>query len=329
MALVTPDYLQTQTYGAKRDRLTLQHGGQVQEGVWDAGDLKGIQRAIGANMTVDVAAGFALVKADDTGNKGFYHAENDASLNVAVAASHATLPRLDKLILRVNDTSDGADSTDIPQLITLSGTAISGTTLGNGNTNGSAPAIPNSAIVLADILVPASSTAVTTVNIRDRRPWARGAHDIVGSVSDYIQNSSTLAVVDSTKLSVRLECSGAPLTVVFNPGNYYNSAGISTVGYTTFDMFVDGVSATSNLDGVGQLQIKTESNYDRSANSTWTTHSNSFVWQIVGLVAGSHLFQPAWGMSGANGISNMSGSGYSAISLEIEEKNPIANNGVS
>jgi len=177
MTLRTPEFLQTKTYSAMRDRLAFQHGGSVQAGTWDMGDFVVTQRASSANMSVDVAAGYALVSANDPGNAGLYHVQNDASVNVATLVGggawpvgHATLPRIDSVYLIVNDTTDGGDASDTPNIAVVQGTATAGATLDNRTGAGTAP---TGALLLADVLMPAASTTVTTANIRDRRTSAR------------------------------------------------------------------------------------------------------------------------------------------------------------
>lgn len=163
MTLWTPHYLQTKTYSAQRLRMV--HAGLVGvngEGVVDAGDFAVGQRGAGANMSVDVAAGAAFVRGDDSSRQGFYHVVNDAIVNVAVAASHASLPRIDTAIVRVYDSTVIGGGTDAATVEVLTGTATSGATLANRT---GAATLPATAIRIADILVPGASTTVTTANI--------------------------------------------------------------------------------------------------------------------------------------------------------------------
>lgn len=168
MALLVPDFLQTRSYSAERLRNAMFGPAIDGEGIIAPGSFKAKQRAAGANMSVDVAAGRALVRGDTSLAQGLYHVVNDATVNVAVAASHATNPRIDRVVLRVFDSLTG-DPTDDPAIQVISGTATSGATLLNLN---GAAAIPNSALLLADVLVPGGSTSVITANIRDRRGQA-------------------------------------------------------------------------------------------------------------------------------------------------------------
>jgi hypothetical protein len=235
MTLVTPEYLQTKTYSAMRDRLALEHGGPVQSGVWGSTDLKVTQRGAGANMSVDVALGFALIRATDSGNAGIYHVENNATVNVAVTASSGSNPRIDQIILTIKDSTDAASGTDVPTLSVLTGTASAGATLDNRT---GAAALPNSAIRLADILVPTSSSTVTTANIRDRRPWARGAFATAsGDGSSAMTVTGTTFGVLTSLSDVRIECSGVPLEIIAmgTIGNNTSGTGsyVETVDFTS------------------------------------------------------------------------------------------------
>lgn len=131
------------------------------EGVREAGDFAVSQRAAGANMSVDVAAGYAFIQGDDVAGQGMYHALNDAAVNVAVTAAHATLPRIDRVGIQVRDAFHGGAANDL-QLVVLAGTPTAGATLSNLL---GAAAVPSSFLLLANVLVPAASVSVTTANI--------------------------------------------------------------------------------------------------------------------------------------------------------------------
>lgn len=205
MTLLTPEFLQTKTYSALRDRLALAHGGRVQAGVWDANDFKVAQRAAGANMSVDIGAGYALVPADDPGNAGLYHAQNDATINLATfTAANATNPRIDQVVLRVYDTTHGGDVSDTPTVELVTGTATSGATLDN-RTGAGTP--PTGTLRLADVLIPAASTSVVTANIRDRRPWARGALGYVTAAAALV---NTAGATNSEASAMRMRIEGGP-----------------------------------------------------------------------------------------------------------------------
>jgi len=208
------------TYQRMR-QLLLEQGGGIQEGVVGANDLKVVQRGAGANQSVDVGTGADWVQIDTGTRNGLGHVYNDATANVVVTASNGTNPRIDQIILRWNDTSIPTGSGNVPTLEVLTGTATSGATLDNRT---GAAALPNDCLRLADILVPAASSSVTTANIRDRRPWARGATRILTRTAGDIGPTAYAA---NTELSTadmrpRVECSGALIrlswSITINPG---------------------------------------------------------------------------------------------------------------
>lgn len=213
MTLKTPAFNDAKTYGFEYLRLLLESA--LQEGVVGAGDFKVTAAAAGL-LRVDVAAGTALVKGDSgvpgAGlSQGLYLLVNDAAIANALTftAAHASLPRLDQVVLRVRDTSDLGSASDTATLELVTGTATAGATLDNRNGAG---ALPADAIRLADVLIPAAATVTAAGNVRDRRPWARGAYRrIVDTAGNYTSASTTAAVISATRLSPRIECSGVTL----------------------------------------------------------------------------------------------------------------------
>jgi microcystin-dependent protein len=134
----------------------------LSEGVGSTADLVTVQRAAGANMSVDIGTGEALVQGDSVAFQGRYYVLNDAVYNLTgFSAAHATLPRIDRVTIRLRDAFHGDAANDVSfQIIT--GTATSGANLSNLTGAG---AIPASQVLLANILIPAASTSITTGNI--------------------------------------------------------------------------------------------------------------------------------------------------------------------
>lgn len=166
MAILLPNYLQTGSYSAKKDR-RVNSAEVMQEGIVRKGHFTVVQRAAGANMSVDVGLGEAWVKGDSATDQGYYHVVNDATVNAAVSAANATNPRIDAVVLAVNDSTEvgGSDSYLIE---VIAGTPTAGATLANlkGAPSGvSGPTIGATKLLLAYALVPAAATSVTTTNI--------------------------------------------------------------------------------------------------------------------------------------------------------------------
>lgn len=132
------------------------------EGVVAAADLAVAENGT-PNMTVNVAAGSAFIHGDNAPTtQGAYHVLNDATVNLAIAAADATNPRKDIVILEVRDAFySGADND--AQLRVVTGTPAASPV---------APALPNNALQLALIDVPANDTAITNSQITDSRTRA-------------------------------------------------------------------------------------------------------------------------------------------------------------
>jgi microcystin-dependent protein len=175
MALEPPLWLQNLPggYSARRDRSLLDL--LFDEGVatWLPGGLKVTQRAAGANNSVDIAEGGAIVQGDEEPDQGAYYIKSTDGENLAVTAAPAAgagQHRIDLVYAKVHDSS-------------VTGTADGwtfGVTLGTLVANAvapPAPATPPSAIPLANLLREAGDVSVTTARIVSRRTAASGAFD--------------------------------------------------------------------------------------------------------------------------------------------------------
>lgn len=204
MALLDTYPLDVRIYGFEWLRRMFDTGIH-REGVVAAGDLA-VTAAAAGGMRVDVAAGACLIRGDTGFRNGLYLQVNDAAIANAVTldGSHATLPRLDRIILRVNDSSDLGSATDVPALEKVTGVPTAGATIANGL---GMAAMPADAIELARVLVPAASVAVTAGNISDQRvtaviPQAVGPTILRKAVDEPVNNSVALQDDDTLVLPV-------------------------------------------------------------------------------------------------------------------------------
>ncbi|HEY7822626.1 MAG TPA: hypothetical protein VIG24_07335, partial [Acidimicrobiia bacterium] len=112
MALETPIWLQGGVYSARLDRSLLDV--IFTEGVINPGGsaLLVEQRAAGANDSVDVAAGAAIITGDDEPNQGKYYVRNTLVQNVAFNPAPGSDERIDLLVLQVNDPTAGGAAGD-------------------------------------------------------------------------------------------------------------------------------------------------------------------------------------------------------------------------
>ncbi len=121
-----------------------------QSGVVRKNDLVVGPRAAGANMSVDVAAGQCAIKGTSVAGQGTYLCRSTAVENVAIAAAPASGSRTDLIVARVFDRQVDGGTEYAWRPIAVTGTVGSGL-----------PAVPPSSIVLAEIPVTSTTTAIT------------------------------------------------------------------------------------------------------------------------------------------------------------------------
>jgi hypothetical protein len=138
------------------------------EGVTTYGSFRVSQRAAGANLSVDINMDdFAYVRGDAVTHQALYKAPPHAStINETITTADATNPRIDRVILELKDTTHDASGSNLFQTRVVTGTPTGGATLDNLTGAG---AVPSSALLLADVLVAATDTAISNAEIRDRR----------------------------------------------------------------------------------------------------------------------------------------------------------------
>lgn len=223
MPYETPMYLDnSSSYAAGRDRLLL--GSLLTPGVVQAGDLKVVQRAAGANMSVDVGTGSGVV-AQDSPQRGAYLIDRSTTaVNVSIAAAPGSGTRIDYVIAEVRDS-------------TISGAIDDWRVAVVSATSPSLPAVPARAYVLARIDVAAGTASVTNALIQDRRTAPRLRYGSVQDVTAVTQmggsgqsipnNTGTAVLWDSESLDENGNHSIASNTSKYNilvPGYYAVSA---------------------------------------------------------------------------------------------------------
>jgi hypothetical protein len=272
-----------------------------QPGVIGAGDFK---VTTGAGLTVDSAAGRAAIGASAGGVifPGLYYAVDDAAENSAtfertgggtgIPANASTNPRLDAVVLHQYDHSLDSSGRRVWVREYVPGTPVGGAALG-----GTLPSLPTSSLLIAEVLVPANNPAtIPSANVRDRRPWAKGAYRrIMRSAGNYTTSSTSLAYIDSTNLAPRLELSGAPCRVSLRG---VSSASASHWFYLLANgNYIDGAS-----DGYPR----------RNTSSEITTIS----WEFVP-TPGSQTIAPAWNIN--TGTATLLALTTSPLVLVVEE----------
>lgn len=181
MTLQTPLFMQAATgdsavsYSAASYRYGLLASLFPVSGVIDpinSAGLQVVQHAAGANMSVDVNAGVAIVPGTDVSLQGTYYCANDAGgVNLTVPAAPGSGTRVHRVVAQVQDhlNNAGYAANTYAWALQLLADTGSGT-----------PATPASAISLATVSVSAGQSSVTSANITDLRAWARPAISMTG-----------------------------------------------------------------------------------------------------------------------------------------------------
>ncbi len=159
MALRTPpSWLQAGSHPAENDR-NYTKAFIVSEGITRPTDLA-VTAAGGMNLSV--ALGWAFINGTVTASQGTYQVYNDAATTLLVAPANPTNPRIDRVVITVNDSAYGAVSDNaVLQIIT-----------GTPAASPSAPAVPANSLSLATVAVAAGATSINSGNITDTRVLA-------------------------------------------------------------------------------------------------------------------------------------------------------------
>lgn len=111
------------------------------------------------SMAILVRSGVAWVPGTESGTQGSYGVMNDADVTLSIATAHATLPRIDIVVFKVED-SQYSGSNNQASLAVVTGTPAG---------SPSAPSAPVNSITLAQVAVAAAASSITNANISDRR----------------------------------------------------------------------------------------------------------------------------------------------------------------
>lgn len=134
----------------------------VRSGVRQSGggtDLR-VQAQSSPNMTVKVSPGVAVIQGASSALQGAYTYALDAVTNLTIGAAHASLTRVDRIAVRIRDSTFDTSGARDSGLVVIAGTPGSGT-----------PALPVDATyyTLALVTVVALDTAINTGDITDQR----------------------------------------------------------------------------------------------------------------------------------------------------------------
>jgi hypothetical protein len=112
-----------------------------------------------ASMSVTVGSGWCAIVGDFQTNMGVYTVYNDASVTLAISTADPSSPRIDRIVVTVQDSYYTGTADDVIFQV------VQGTPAGSPV----APAVPTNSISLATIAVGAAVTQINTGNITDTR----------------------------------------------------------------------------------------------------------------------------------------------------------------
>lgn len=214
MALRTPpSWLQNGSHPAENDRLTATGSLWNSAGICDYGDL--IVAPTGTpSMAVTIAAGKCIITGSQTSTQGFYIAYNDAAYTATISTANASLGRIDLIVVTVQDAFYGGTANNQVLFQVITGTPASTPV---------APSAPSNSLILAQVLVAAAVTSITSGAITDTR--------VIASLADV---NITATNVASNSLAVNTVASQTGKAIRVN-----NSAGtqvfaVSPAGLVTF-----------------------------------------------------------------------------------------------
>lgn len=221
---LTSDGVGAVTYTANNWRTLLTN--LFSEGILGATSFDVSERAAGANMTLDVTAGVAVLAGDDAVGQGNYLVEATATLGAfTIGTADASNPRIDRVGIQLNDPSEGGAAGRNCTFVTVPGTAAA---------SPSAPALPDSFFELAQVTVPAAATSIVNANITDTRVSARSAHDTIAT-----DQVTTAKILDSAVTTAKIADA--------------NVTGAKIAGFTITAGNIAGAAITNPKIGAGAV----------------------------------------------------------------------------
>lgn len=140
-----------------------------------------VTQAGSPNMTVLVEAGAISIPGSLSATQGNYFVVNDAQVTLSITAAHATLPRIDIVVVNVRDTQYAGANNDC-QLQVVAGTPASSPAV---------PTAPDNSITIAQIAVGAAVTSIVNANITDTRFYMAAVGGVINARTEASRPASS------------------------------------------------------------------------------------------------------------------------------------------
>lgn len=254
---------------------------------------KGVVTQTGSpSMAIIVRSFVGVVPGSENASQGAYGVLNDADVTIAVTAAHATLPRIDIVCVKVED-SQYSGTVNTVSLVVVAGTP-SGSPV--------APSAPNNSITLGQIAVGAAVSTIVNANITDKRTWL---------------DQGTILCTSTTRPAAGTVAFGQIITQTDNNRTYVTYDGGTSWVELSKRKYLAGVNYVSAGDmaiGAGTGFIVSNITFTAEVGNTYIITCTG---QIRGSVAGSQAIIQGKHIAGAGPVVAGSASSTNAINYIV------------
>lgn len=232
------------------------------------------QKAAGANLSVDVKSGRALIEITNTnlahGETYLVYFDNSATVNKAVTTADPTNPRKDRVVLRVDVATDPDGAAANIGIIEV----LAGTPAGSP----SAPATPSNALSLYIIDVPAGDTTITDDQITDDRSYCELDTDKLVSLARLADLASNATGKGASLIAIEDSANNFPTatTVEEALAEAIELSGLDTFSILAQDMSPSSMFPCSTLQTIAPTNTSIAPDTNTKGNSgSASTHTIS------------------------------------------------------
>jgi hypothetical protein len=221
-------------------------------------------------MAVDILSGQIYIRGSEAFLQGVYSCVNNGTVSLAITTAHATLPRIDIVVAKVED-SQFSGAVDAWSLVVVAGTPAASPVV---------PTSPNNSVTLAQVLVGAGVTSIVNGNITDTRQYVAAAGGVIVCTS-----------------TTRPNATGSGANVVF-PGQLIYETDTDRMWYlhsgaafwpltplTAYKTTIESLTSSTTMQDDDHLQLPVDANatYKLSLQLIYDGDSTAdFKFQIVG-----------------------------------------------